>query len=249
MNIEFSKNKDRDVAYNNQRAIPRNNPCLNVTESARLPLNAGKFHTDLKLEACVPVFPQERNMFDVEYGYTWLKGVRKGKTSGTIEAYWDELRNENIRVDLRQWVFPAESSELLLASAPVFWPTSEGEALCSAKFLKEMKRSEYPPVKFRPQDTLATATQLYVPLMISRAVGKKASFLTILAPTKGNRRITEIQRLDIGLDGRQLSPADGVAFRIKLDDQYHMILLCPEKGVKRFGSNASEKTIEAMPSF
>jgi hypothetical protein len=39
MNIEFSANKDRGVAYNNQRAIPRDNPCQKVTESARLPLN------------------------------------------------------------------------------------------------------------------------------------------------------------------------------------------------------------------
>jgi predicted nucleotidyltransferase len=40
MRIGFQQNKDRDVTYNNQRAIPRDNPCQKVTESARLPLNA-----------------------------------------------------------------------------------------------------------------------------------------------------------------------------------------------------------------
>jgi len=38
MNIVFGQ-KDRGVASNNQRAVSRNHPCLNVTESARLPLN------------------------------------------------------------------------------------------------------------------------------------------------------------------------------------------------------------------
>ncbi len=37
MNIDFEQ-KDRDVAYNNKRAVLRNHPCLKATESAMLPL-------------------------------------------------------------------------------------------------------------------------------------------------------------------------------------------------------------------
>ncbi len=42
MNIDFEQ-KDRDVTYNNKRAVLRNHPCLNATESARLPLMIRKF--------------------------------------------------------------------------------------------------------------------------------------------------------------------------------------------------------------
>ena len=40
MNIDFEQNKDGEVTYNNKRAIPRKNSCLNVTGGYPWPINS-----------------------------------------------------------------------------------------------------------------------------------------------------------------------------------------------------------------
>ena len=72
MNIVFGQ-KDRGVASNNQRAVSRNHPCLNVTESARLPLKPDEWIGGKK-NACRPDysgffnFPWDRAEFKMGCG-------------------------------------------------------------------------------------------------------------------------------------------------------------------------------------
>ena len=187
--------------------------------------NAGRMTLDVPLVKTGRPMGDERDSFGLPTGYALFRNVTQATLSKTLRVVWDRLKSKGTAVRLTQWLESAEKATLTVPEGPLgrCW----GRLCADAKAIYT---EDAPPKAKGP-----CKSQYYGRCIIVRKRGKTASFLTVLEPHRTKPRITRLERIPLALAGRTLGTTDGVAFRVHMDGQAHVVMMCPAPGTKTYG--------------